>query len=463
MGKGIREYSDPAAEGRIEWLARYAMSLAFRGPSNPPSNGSWSQTTWFIDLGNSTGLASDQNDGKTAATPLLTKVGLAAKYLTWSPMLIGINVQVNYLGADTGNTDPSLFTPTLLNGATFTETAPLPVASFTGTLLSVTAKNASSNGALQSTFTTTTGAIVAGMKLVNASQGNSVAFVQRSLGAGNFQITQPANPYAGGGATPGFTENNSWANGNTITGYVLPNVDFGRVGGLNVDRFVAGHIVWNLTMFDPAAIGVATVQVDAASLPYFTECSIQKTIAVTGQEVVNTNFLNCDFKHAAATGSWITILGGGQRTTTANWLLFSSIIGGDCIIKGTLTFSGGALNSVNGGSGLMVDQAADSIVVLSNVQIIASRAIYGLGKINVQQGSLNFSGQTATQALPISGGLQLNGVATGYSMSTSAGTTTIHGGIALNVTNIDAAAGAAGFGGTATNLAGASITNTTQP
>jgi hypothetical protein len=463
MGKGIREYSDPAAEGRIEWLARYAMSLAFRGPSNPPSNGSWSQTSWFIDLGNSTGLANDQNNGLTASTPLLTKAGLAAKYLTWSPTLIGINVQVNYLGADTGNTDPSLFTPTLLNGATFTETAPLPTASFTGSLLSVTAK--SGNGALQSTFTPTTGAIVAGMKLVNSSRANTVAFVQRSLGGGNFQITQPANPYAGGGATPGFTENNAWANGDTITGYVLPNVDFGRVGGINVDRFGAGHIVWNLTMFDPAGSGVTVVQIDSASLPYITECSIQKSVIVTGQEIINTNILGCDFKHAALSASWTTILGGGQRTTTASWFLFSSILGGDLICQGTVNFSGGSSNSINTGNGLMLDQAGNTLNVISGdtVTIVSPRTIYGAGKINVQQGALNYSGQTATQALPLTGGLQLNGVATGYSMATSGGNTTIHGGIALNVTNIDAAAGATGFGGTATNLAGASITNTTQP
>jgi hypothetical protein len=48
------------------------------------------------------------------------------------------------------------------------------------------------------------------------------------------------------------------------------------------------------------------------------------------------------------------------------------------------------------------------------------------------------------------------GKMTGYSKLTTAGTTTIYGGIALLPANIDAAAGPAGFGGDASNLSGAS-------
>jgi len=53
----------------------------------------------------------------------------------------------------------------------------------------------------------------------------------------------------------------------------------------------------------------------------------------------------------------------------------------------------------------------------------------------------------------------MNGNTTANSQTVAAGVLTIHAGITTSVANLDAAAGPAGFGGQASNLAGASLSN----
>jgi hypothetical protein len=84
---------------------------------------------------------------------------------------------------------------------------------------------------------------------------------------------------------------------------------------------------------------------------------------------------------------------------------------------------------------------------------LTSGVVYGPGTLNVL--SSFTSDGTATATLPIAT-KQLNGVGTGYSYATAGGVTTVHGGITLTSAHLDAAAGAAGFGGYAEG-GGASI------
>ena len=99
------------------------------------------QTAWFVDPQNVTTTASDNNTGLTSGAALRTKAEIIRRWGTNSPILNGINVVITYLSADTNGNDPGIFKPFFLNGATLTHTSPLPTASFTGSLLAVTAKN----------------------------------------------------------------------------------------------------------------------------------------------------------------------------------------------------------------------------------------------------------------------------------------------------------------------------------
>jgi len=92
----------------------------------------------------------------------------------------------------------------------------------------------------------------------------------------------------------------------------------------------------------------------------------------------------------------------------------------------------------------------------------ATTALYGPGTVNAR-GSIHYPPPAST-ALPIANKL-LNGVATGYSNATPApgAITVVHGGIALSSATLDAAAGAAGFGGFAWGGGATYTANGVQP
>ena len=228
------------------------------------------QTAWFVDPQNVSGTASDENTGLDATHALVNKKEIFRRWgYTWSPNIVGINVLVTYLSPDSvgdgSGTDPGLFAPNLIQGATFKQIAVLPAATFTGTLLAVTAKSRAVGGtALRSTFTVATGAVAVNMMLVNATRGNSRAFAQRNTGAGLWQISQPFAPAAGVGF-PSATEVDTWANGDAITGYALMPINIARVGGQVVDYQAGfagpGHIVQQMSILDDSATNVRTTQI----------------------------------------------------------------------------------------------------------------------------------------------------------------------------------------------------------
>jgi hypothetical protein len=86
--------------------------------------------------------------------------------------------------------------------------------------------------------------------------------------------------------------------------------------------------------------------------------------------------------------------------------------------------------------------------------------LYGGGTLNVFGGSYAFLG-TATGNKTVT--MKLNGLTTGYSNATTAGTTVVHGGITINAANLDAASGASGFGGYAYGGGAAIVATGAQP
>src|SRR5215472_9066501 len=176
------------------------------------------QGTWIVDPANSTGLASDENDGLTLTTPILTNAEIFRRWgYTWSPEL-SVPTGVHYLSSQASNNDPGPFNPILVTStATLTLFASLPATpSFTGTLNVVTAKNRATNTTLQATFTTSTGTISSGQLLVNATRGGSLAWTVS--GGPTFVLSQPLSAYIGGDPTA-RSEIDTWAHGDAISGY----------------------------------------------------------------------------------------------------------------------------------------------------------------------------------------------------------------------------------------------------
>jgi hypothetical protein len=400
------------------------------------------QATWFVDKQNVEGTSSDENDGKTGATALRTDAEVYRRWgNTWTPNLKGATAfTIFYLSESTDGSDPTFYAPNLEDGASFTQQASQSPAAFTGTLLAVTAKNHATNTALQSTFTPTTGAIAAGMVLVNSTRGNSRAIAVRNLGGGNWLLSQPMAAYAGG--FPSFTEVDTWANGDAITGVVPKSIDIARIGAqaATLDAsFDPAHLLQLITIVDAnATAGRLLVDSQLACLE---NCPCERGIVMTSGATLLAENATLDTAFDIVTPGELAWGGGTMGKTgfgsiiKSDW--FGSNIWQDTIVGGTI--------SVEGDPGTVyIDTAATLDLNNRNQMTVPTQAIYGPGTLNVV-GSLTCEG-TATAMLPVAT-KKLNGVATGYSNATAAGVTTVHGGIALTSANLDAAAGAAGFGG----------------
>jgi len=408
------------------------------------------QTAWFVDSANTSTTASDENTGLTSGTALRTKAEIVRRWGTNSPTLNGINVVITYLSTEAaGGNDPGNFSPNFLNKATLTHTCALPASSFTGTLLAVTAKNTGSgNSSLQSTFTVVTGAVAANMLLVNTTRGNSRAFAQRIISGGNWQLSQPMTPWT---INTGYaaTEVNTWANGDAIIGYTLTSIDLANITGLTVETNSTGtlgsHIVYNLDFNSPNGGFDACVFGDKCNFKVI-ECSFHRSIQAKCIPTPQSLFANCC---SFATGL-VSMTGDGVET---QWV--AGVLQGTLISLPLLSFNivsdaivlPGAAGIVAGSNIVFTSAFLDGGTLSLYGQATVDNVLYGTGGINVVAGSLLLLGTSATASLRTSGAIKLNGLTTGYSNVTAAGVVTVHGGITVNGTNLDAAAGAAGFGG----------------
>lgn len=409
------------------------------------------QTAWFVDaLG-----GNDNNTGLSSGHAVQHKAEIMRRMGTWAPTIVGINVVITYLSSDLAATplggDPGIFAPSLVNGATFTQTAALPVASFTGSLLAISAKKrtAGTSHGLRSTFTTTTGAMAANLMLVNATRGNSVAFAQRIVAGAQWQISQPMTPWT---AAVGFYSNASevdtWANGDAITGYALLPIDLGVVGGVAVDTQPAfggpSHTVQHLSIVDPSGSGFNACVHQGDAVFNIVECSYTRSVSYEGKSSISSCFGN-----VAMNASGVVNLSGAGGQVIAGLFQGLSIIGtsfamqfaSDVIMKGSF---------LNLGSPQMVDficvDAATTLVMTSTPSGNTS-LVYGGGTVDancyvpyVAPAGTNWAND---------GGLLIGGKSTtAYSNLTTAGVIATHA-VALSPSNLDAAAGAAGFGGLA--------------
>jgi hypothetical protein len=409
------------------------------------------QTAWFVDPDG----GDDNNTGITALVPVKKKAEIARRWGTWAPTLDGINVVITYLTPEAaGGHDPGQFAPVMLNGATLLHTAALPATSFTGTLLVVSPLNRAGNLALRSTFAPTTGAIAANMMLVNATRGGSVAFAIRDTGGGNWLLTQPLNPPTAP-LHADSVPNVAWANGDAISGYVLLAVDMARLAGVTSEFPAVGfsHGCNQLRLIDPAGFGAENeIEIEGSGYPCFNFCSCERSPAYSGHEL----FAGISFgSNWPETGSWsgtagasLPFLHAAGRINAQDMRSIS--LSTDCVMTGLNIMQDGTVATC------YVDTAGGLESRGTTLLGPGPQTLYGPGQLNVTGGRFDYQAPAVT-TLPIAI-KQLNGTGAGYSNATVAGLTTVHGGIALTAANLDAAAGAAGFGGYAYG-GGATIVN----
>ena len=457
---------DVIGTGPADDVVTQAIQLqSFAGPFNPPENGSWTQATWFVDPSNVSGHASDANSGLTDTTPLLTWRELGRRFGTSRPA-IDIDVSITVMSSIT-TSDPFSLVNLGLGAVTISGSQTVGQAS-SGVIAGFVAKN-QTTGVLAS-FTALSGMAI-GQTVRNDTRGSYSTIYK--LADGIATLSQAMNFLDPSGIP---SEDNTWANGDEIVSFVPPTAYFQEVGDLAYSELPlfegGGIVIQDLTLNNPlnpnasitvypqsffdrcpilCAVSASTLSYTFAESVVFTGCFIEANIIG----------YSSSFNSEEIVISPISFFAG-----ICNWCLCPLTFGNDAILgaigEQRHNLSGG--NIINFAPGLYID-AQDCIVY--GFFDCAIGPIWGPAGslLSVIQGTISYDQISPAADTFLFGGTLAVGPAaseTAYSLSTTAGVTTIHGGIALTPANLDAPAGSAGFGGTATNLAGAAITNGVQ-
>ncbi len=433
----------------------------------------WTQATWYIDPANSSAAASDNNSGLTSGAPLLTFKGLISKWGGTTSPTLRQSTNVTFLSSHTDNTDPVILDVLLGNGANFTLQGTTPTTVSTGVVLSGTTAKSRTAGSNSLLITTLGSSGAAGQLVQNTTVGKtSRAWSYKSLGGNSFSMTQPLvliTPPTTAGSGP--AEVDTWANTDTVNLLHPISINIAKVSASQLDPnggFNNQLYVYQCTVLDPVSVGSSLLEIKTNV--QFTECAIQRYLSLQGGGAYGRGFANC------------LILGGGLATTSGTTTnndpfivagaLVASTFGtnmngvalfdGDVIIGDILTLgNGGAFGCCY--LDAQVTVGGNSTVGSSDYNGFVG-VVYGSGAntINLQGTSrmANLHG-TFVPVLTAPGlitGVKLNGSATGHSVIPGS-PDVFNGGIATTPANLDATAGASGFGGTAFNFGGASISN----
>lgn len=237
---------------------------------------------WYIDPANSTGCASDSNNGTSATCTGQPGIGPLSSWYAldvyrWGcefgqmqcPRIgatiagdasVAPNVTVTFLSSQGDTSDPVVANPDLENGKWLAIVGNL-TAQTTGVLASVTAKNRATPQLLQAAVTNADGGVglAAVNQLIVDTTHPSHAFTSSLVSGSTYAITQPLVAIAPGGFTGGATEVDTWANGDAVAVYTPVTVNLARLSP-NVTDFNGslgnGLYVESVTSYDSQGNGL---------------------------------------------------------------------------------------------------------------------------------------------------------------------------------------------------------------
>jgi len=210
-----------AVNTALDQLAARSPGGGLPAPLTPPSNGSWAVANWWIDPQNSSGLASDSNDGLTNTTPLLHYYALVAKWGTVSPVQGPVMLHFMSGGSDL---DPVIWKPYATDTCAI-ETVPTVVDTSVAITV-VASKNTAlgANSPLIVDFAAAGGAAATGQLVRNTTSGkDSYAWIGQNVSGTTFVMSQPIDPRNIG--NPYGQGIDTWTTGDTVDLLTLVNVD----------------------------------------------------------------------------------------------------------------------------------------------------------------------------------------------------------------------------------------------
>lgn len=456
---GLSQGSLLTDDGNVLVVRGVPIPLALLAPLAPATP----QGNLFIDPQNvSGGAGTGPGFGTSASSPLLSYAALAQQWGTLSPVL-NTSTTLTWLSSVTDGSDPVICRP-IIRGTTnpflIQGAAPTLVANVTLSGVVPKSRAAGANSLLQATLGTSA---AQGLLLENLTHP-SRAWVYTLVSGTTWNISQPLTKATIGGSIV-LPEVDTWANGDSVQILQPVAVNIVDLEPTYTDIFdaVSNNEAYLYNLIAAAPIANSVMYLGDVRVH---ECRIDRFVQGRGASPKRgLVFSNVDSK-----AGWEFMQGAAT--------MFAGVGRGSSI-----TFSGGALLSIDFdhivGALYTVNTAFTvmSIAFLdANVQISTGRLqisvgvsggaiIYGSAGHNILlQGNARAS-QTAgtfvatfTAPALISPGISLNGASTGHSV-TSGTPDVFNGGIATTPANLDAAAGAAGFGGNAFNPGGASVAN----
>lgn len=423
------------------------------GTRPPIIPSSWTVPAWVIDPVN----GNDNNTCTTNGSACKTYAEIAARWGTYSPRLRQ-STTLTWLTSQPDNTDPIYFTPFAENDAT-----PQIVCSLTqvasGTLGSVTAKNRATPQILQADI----GASGAIHQLLIDTTAGGRAWVYKNVAGTIFALSQPLAPAAAPPTLPNGTEVDTFTNGDAFTLNTPVTIDLQLFAPTNGQYVTANNMgyVTNCTTRQAATSRGATFVNSAVR---FVESRLsQAAMFVYSQPSANDNggCFNCDANSGISGGivtGMTTGSGTGQLVMSAG--IVSNLIGAmqvaqDTIVQFAYTATTPGVNSTLGN--VCIDTGANLNVSGSQLFVLSGSILWGAGNIKtLGVGHITYTAGQGTATFINTGTRTIDGSATACS-HTGAAPDVINCGINITGANLDAAAGAAGFGGNAFMPGGSGI------
>lgn len=446
------------------WKVRASSEGSSAAGASGYNPGWYAAGTIFVDPA----AGVDSAKGTTNVTALKSYAEALRRWGTNAPYLT-VSTSITFLSSHTDNTDPVVWRPYLVAGAipTIQGTTATVTTATVFTRSAQKSRAAGTNSLLAGSFAA--GAPAQGVLVQNTTAlKSSRAWIYKTAGGANWNMGQPMAPQTlpvTNASVP--AEVDTWASTDTVNllGQVKVNVveftpeivDFNG-GFTNVGQ------LYNLVVFDPGGVGNFDPLYVNNSV-CITECAIQRTLILTGANPFEGLALqNCALLggYVATSGTGNTVMNGGFVISAIQLQGTSFQPDGDAIL-GAAGFYFGATHFF-GIVYLDASQTMQAGSMAFQTSNYGYHVIYGsagstFNFAKTSSGIMRTTSFTVGWTAPalVNPGVLLNSASTGNSIAYAANVGTIHNGIATTVANLDAAAGAAGFGGTAFNPGGASV------
>jgi hypothetical protein len=432
------------------------------GAGRPIIPASWAISNWYIDPANTTTCANDTNNCQNATCgpagsgvgPCRTWAEIVARWGTRSPLLLQTTTAW-FLSSQPDATDPVIWEPFTMSPAATPILQGVPTQVATGTLGSVTAKNRATPQLLQADL----GASAVLKQLVVNTTHPSSAWVYKNVSGTVFALSQPMPLLVAPTQPSSITEVDTWANGDAFTLYTLPSVNVVTftpvVGDAGPSEAPVGWIS-RLSIMDPSGVGNDAINLNGPNI-FLSENLINRSENINSFVTHWQSYiLNFPVSQVINAGSYF---GGIVGHASFQAVYFDA----DVILVGSVGAAGAEGPS---GAGMV---CLDGATLITGADFTfkfpdaGGLFAWGTGTINVNEGKLTYAtgAGAATATFLNTGGLQIGGLTTAYS-ATGGSPATLNAGITITPAHLDAAAGAAGFGGNAFIPGVGSISNIGQ-